>query len=410
MANRKDKFGKVLYPRESWNDNKKLYCYSYIDDMGVRRYKYAKTLSKLREKEQNLLKNKLDGLDIYVNGNADVNYVFDKYISTKRNLKSTTYSNYVYTYDHYVRDGFGRKKISAVNYSDIVIYYNSLLDDGLSISTVDNIHSVLHPTFKLAVLDRVITHNPTDNVLGEVKKNNNVEAGVRRALTLNQQRLFFKCLDEEQNRRWKPLFTVMFGTGCRIGELTGLRWCDIFFDDGYIDINHNLTYCKRRNSSNKCEYEISKPKTDAGIRQIPLLSEVREALLEEMDYQDSMNIHCTTEVGGMDGFIFCNRFGGLLNQGGVNKVIKRIVSDQNAREILEAKREKRNPVIIPMFSCHVARHTFCTRLCENETNIKAIQEIMGHKDIQTTMNIYAEVTEQKKKEIFKDLEKKGEIF
>lgn len=48
----------------------------------------------------------------------------------------------------------------------------------------------------------------------------------------------------------------------------------------------------------------------------------------------------------------------------------------------------------------MGRHTFCTRLCERETNLKIIQSIMGHKDIQTTMDIYAEATEEKKQETF----------
>ena len=54
--------------------------------------------------------------------------------------------------------------------------------------------------------------------------------------------------------------------------------------------------------------------------------------------------------------------------------------------------------MLPHFSAHVLRHTFCTRLCENETNLKVIRDIMGHSDIQTTMNIYAEVTGVKKQE------------
>ena len=60
-------------------------------------------------------------------------------------------------------------------------------------------------------------------------------------------------------------------------------------------------------------------------------------------------------------------------------------------------------MIIPDFSCHITRHTFCTRLCENETNVKVIQSVMGHKDIQTTLDIYAEVSEKKKKDIFDQL-------
>ena len=70
---------------------------------------------------------------------------------------------------------------------------------------------------------------------------------------------------------------------------------------------------------------------------------------------------------------------------------------------MDAKKEGREPVIIPDFSCHITRHTFCTRLCENETNVKVIQSVMGHKDIQTTLDIYAEVSEKKKKDIFDQL-------
>ena len=65
-----------------------------------------------------------------------------------------------------------------------------------------------------------------------------------------------------------------------------------------------------------------------------------------------------------------------------------------------AKKENREPLLLPHFSCHHLRHTFCTRLCENESNLKVIQSVMGHSDIQTTMDIYAECTAEKKQEVF----------
>ena len=61
-------------------------------------------------------------------------------------------------------------------------------------------------------------------------------------------------------------------------------------------------------------------------------------------------------------------------------------------------------------SAHSLRHTFCTRLCERETNLKIIQSIMGHKDIQTTMDIYAEATEEKKQETFEHLAATMDVF
>ena len=63
---------------------------------------------------------------------------------------------------------------------------------------------------------------------------------------------------------------------------------------------------------------------------------------------------------------------------------------------------------MPRFSAHNLRHTFCTRFCENESNLEVIQDIMGHADITTTMDIYAEATQEKKQEVMANLQ--GKIF
>ena len=112
----------------------------------------------------------------------------------------------------------------------------------------------------------------------------------------------------------------------------------------------------------------------------------------------------------MSGFIFTNKDGNVQNPQTINHTIKRVVHNYNSEEVIRAKREHRPPVILPDFSCHHLRHTFCTRLCERETNLKVIQSIMGHADIRTTMDIYAEVTEQKKKESIGELSKKYSLF
>ena len=74
---------------------------------------------------------------------------------------------------------------------------------------------------------------------------------------------------------------------------------------------------------------------------------------------------------------------------------------------MAAKKEKREPIMIPRFSCHIFRHTFASRFCENETNIKVIQEVMGHADVSTTMNIYAEANT---KLVIEKLSKNMDIF
>ena len=103
-------------------------------------------------------------------------------------------------------------------------------------------------------------------------------------------------------------------------------------------------------------------------------------------------------------FVFVNRFGQPQHQATLNKAIRRIIRNCNDKQFLESE----NPeVLLPHFSCHSLRHTFTTRMCEAGVNVKVIQEVMGHKDIQTTLDIYAEVSNQKKREVFEQLNSKG---
>lgn len=106
----------------------KRYAYSYTDPLGRRKYIYTNDLVTLQEKEAQLTKDQMDGLDIYVAGKATVNFVFDRYMSLKTNLRQTTKSNYLYMYDRFIRDTFGKKKIAEIKYSDVLQFYNYLLD------------------------------------------------------------------------------------------------------------------------------------------------------------------------------------------------------------------------------------------------------------------------------------------
>ncbi|WP_314231496.1 tyrosine-type recombinase/integrase [Solobacterium moorei] len=108
-------------------------------------------------------------------------------------------------------------------------------------------------------------------------------------------------------------------------------------------------------------------------------------------------------MDGYSGFIFQNRYGKIPNPKTVNASIKRIVASYNDEEMLNSKKGGREPLLLPDFSCHHLRHTFATRLCEAESNLKVIRSIMGHKNIETTMDIYAEATDRKKEETFERL-------
>ena len=125
-VSRKDNKGRVLRKGESQRSDGR-YIYQYTDPTGNRRVAYANDLLELREKEKNLIKDQLDGLESYCSGKTTLNYVFDRYIATKFDLKQNTRTNYKYMYDHCVRDTFGKKVITDIKYSDVKFFYYSVL-------------------------------------------------------------------------------------------------------------------------------------------------------------------------------------------------------------------------------------------------------------------------------------------
>ncbi len=407
---RKDSRGRALRKGEIQRASDQRYVYTYTDPLGRRKYIYARDLATLREREKELVRMQLDGMDTHTAAYATINDVFDRYIRMKYNLRESTKSNYIYMYDRFIRDTFGMKRIYEVRFSDVVNFYLYLLKDKeMSYSTLGTIHGLLHPTFQLAVRDQIIRMNPSDGVMKEISKSTGMSRGSRHALTVEQQRNFMEYMaNSPVYCHWWPMFTILLGTGCRIGEALGLRWDDLDFEKRTISVNHSLVYYPKANTRTSVLH-VSKPKTDAGIRMIPMLDVVYDAfqMLHEEQEETGFN---KTEIDGMTGFVFINRFGQVPNPQTVNHTIKRITANYNSEEILKAKQEKREPELLPNFSCHSLRHTFATRLCEQESNLKVIQSIMGHRNIETTMDIYAEATDRKKIETFEMLSTKLDIF
>lgn len=397
------------------------YMYRYTDVSGKVRYVYSWTLTKsdrtpkgrppglcLRDLEKEIDKDLLDGIRAHEAKNITYGEYFEKYLATKCRLKKTTRRNYKYLYDAYIKDKFGNRSIADIRYSDVKLFYLDLLEEGKSLSVIKNINVFFCPVFNMAVRDDHIRKNPAAGVFIEIKKEVDSVDKNREALTLVQQERFIDYVrNHSRYNHWLTLFTFLLGTGCRIGEALGLTWNDCDFERNIISINHSLSYYPDENTG-KATWSILTPKTKAGVREIPMFSDVKRALRSEYVRQMRVGFNKST-IDGYSGFVFTNKDGYVYGPGNINSAIDRITASYNKNEIKLAETENRSPVLLPRFSPHVLRHTFCTRMCENEPNIKVIQEVMGHGDISITMNVYAHATKESKELSFRALEGKFKI-
>ena len=415
---RKDSKGRVLRNGEVQRPDGK-YMFRYTDSSGKRQTIYSWKLVStdripegkkcdvaLRDMIRVIQKDLLDNIRNHESNTITVDDLFCSFMDMRVNLKETTRCTYTTLYKNHVSDVIGHRTLRTVRCSDVQKMYTEMIHTyGLKFQTVEKINTVLCQMFNMAVEDNIIRANPAWRAFQNVRKTDGSDSEKRQALTeMEQSALIRFVYTSKDYRRWAPLITVLLGTGMRIGEALGLRWEDCDFEKDIISVNHILLY-KDREEDGKYEYRISSPKTKAGKRLIPMISDVKKTLL---DIKKAKRPEGEKKfvVDGYKNFIFLNNNGKVFTPGAVFDALKRIVNAYNREEFFLAEEEDREPVFLPNFSAHILRHTFCTRFCENESNVKLIQDIMGHQHFTTTMDVYTDATAVKKQESIQSLEGK----
>ncbi len=344
-----------------------------------------------------------------ISDSLTVNDFWERYISLKCEIAESTLVNYIYLYNHHVRQTFGKRKIRTVKYSEVKKLYIDKIRSGLNISSISSLHKIMSPLFELAVREGYISVNPTRGLLSEFQRRKDWGRTSREALTMEEQEILVEYVSKSYEfKQFHPIITLFLGTGLRCGELMGLRWEDVDFEKNIISVNHTLNY--KPALDGKCQYYITFPKTKTGVREIPMLLDVKETLLEMYKRRADYNAENQAVIDGYTNFIFRDLYGCVYSNSRVNAGLKRIQKKYNVAEMKQAKEENRKPKLLPSFSCHNLRHTFCTRLCEsNAISLKNLQYLMGHQHPSTTLRVYASVTDTRKQEEMALLEGKFRI-
>lgn len=398
MANtRKDKKGRGLHTGEQQRKDG-IYLYRYTDITGKRKTIYAGDLPELRQKEKQLQKDLDDNIltDLSVK-NMTLNILFDRYMNIK-SLTEATKFNHQRLWNNHVKDEIGNIKVIQLRPSHIRSFYKKLAEQDYSNNTIKLLHAMIFPALEMAVNDDIIKKNPAKNATPteygrEVKEKD--------ILTVEQQVRLFQFLENSRvYKSYIPMFTILLELGLRCGELIGLTWKDVSFTDKTLFIDHQLIY---KNYGNGCQFHISSPKTQAGIRNIPLTEKVIKAFTEQKKLNFVLGRRCEEEIDGYNDFIFIAKTGRPYMPGAVNNAIYNAIKSYNKEEMCYAEKEQRDPVLIPKVSAHCFRHTACTNMVRSGMNIKVVQYLLGHSDSSMTLDVYNHLNNESdvRKEVYK---------
>lgn len=363
---RKDKKGRIFRSGEGQRPNKTyFYCYHRNGDKKWC-YVYAPTLEELRQKEEVIQRDLLDGID-YAGGEITVAELVDRYINLRRGLKENSMRAYGSAINRIHADPFGSRMIRSVRLSDGKGWFVSLHDKGLKQNTIGILQSVLRPAFEMAVDDDMIRKNPFKFQVSDILQN---DAEKRTALTKAQQEVYLKYVQEYGQDNYYDDIVVLLGTGLRVSELYGLTKSDVDFKTRCIYIDHQL--CRTAEKP----YFIKSPKTSSGVRTIPMTDTVYLALKRVVKNRQAGKSERI--IDGYGGFLF-------LDKSGMPKVAMHL---ENYMRGIQKKVNRLYGTSFPRVTPHVLRHTFCTNMQQAGIDVKSLQYLMGHSNVSVTLDVY----------------------
>ena len=360
------------------------YRYRYIDEDGKEKNVYSWRLDKndptpkgkkrepsLREKEKQIQADLFDHI-VTRGGNYTVVELVEKYVSLKTGVTHNTRAGYKTVINILKKEAFGKQRIDKVRLSDAKAWLIKLQQvDGRGYSSIHSIRGVLRPAFQLAVDDDLIRKNPFGFELASVIVNDSV---TREAITRKQERDLLKFIKEDKHFcRYYDAIYILFNTGLRISEFCGLTISDIEFDQKRIKVDHQLQ------RTSQMQYVIQDPKTESGIRYVPMSDEVVACFRRILANRVAPKVE--PMVDGHAGFLFLDKNDRPMVALHWEKYLQHIVEKYN----------KIYRIQMPKVTPHVCRHTFCSNMVKSGMNPKHLQYIMGHSDISVTLNVYTHV-------------------
>lgn len=286
----------------------------------------------------------------------------------RQSIRLRTYERYEEIVRLHLVPGVGHHQLQKLAPQHLQAFYTQKLKEGLSPTTVASFHNVLHKALQTAVRWNLVARNVCDLVTPPRRKRFEIQP-----LSSEQAQLL---LAAARGQRLEALIVLALCTGMRRGELMGLKWRDINFTTGTLQVRRILTRVPRRaRQPGGPAYVEAEPKTDKGRRGILLPALALEALKGHRVRQLEEKLKAGPAWQEHD-YVFCTSVGTHLNP---------------TRDMLDLLKELLKKAGLPEIRWHDLRHSLATVLLGLGTNPKIVQEVLGHAAISMTMDIYSHV-------------------
>lgn len=272
-------------------------------------------------------------------------------------------------YERHIKPYIGDIKLRDLTGSDLQWLYNHLGDKGrvdkkggLSGATIRRIHNIIHQALEQAVSEDVVIKNVSNKVvlMKQTQKEFEPYSADEIKVLLNLTR----------NDWLYPMIVTLIYTGTRRSELLALKWSDISFDERTISINKALT--QQATADEPSRYKIMPTKSENSNRIFPMAEPLAIVLSDRSKVLKALKLKSGDHNYNKGNFVCVDQHGTLINGNLFTQRFKAILKKHGLRDI----------------RVHDLRHSFATEQLKSGTSAESVRDLLGHSNIQTTLNIY----------------------
>lgn len=285
-------------------------------------------------------------------------------------LRPSSLTNYGgFLKNQIAHDPIGGKQLKELTNHDVQFFFNRMRNAGrvqrkesekksagLSAKSVRNMYFFMSHALDRAVKEKLIRTNPTEDCILPRKEKTEMKT-----LPLDQLSKFF---EEARRSGVFELYYTELSTGLRRGELLGLKWSDVDFENSTLDVHCQITRMDGK-------VQESPLKTKNAYRQIVVSPEVAQILKEKKEREN-----------GFSEYVFSSPSGGPISPDSVLKMLHRVLKRAGLEQV----------------RFHDLRHTFATLALQNGVDVKTLSGLLGHYSAGFTLDTYGHITNAMKKD------------